>query len=129
MFLLKEEITDGHKKERKSEDLEADRSVLEPQLVGALSDKKLLAPMLFQGTTNSKIFNLWLENSLLPTLQKGSTLIMDNAAFHKSTDTKNLIYTAGCKLLFLHPYSPDLNPIDKYGPISKNTENITTMTI
>ena len=41
-------------------------------------------------------------------------MILDNAAFHKSSKTKELIEGAGCTLLFLPPYSPDLNPIEKY---------------
>lgn len=40
------------------------------------------------------------------------TVIMDNAAFHKSPETRKLIESAGCRLLFLPPYSPDLNPIE-----------------
>ena len=60
------------------------------------------------------MFNFWLENFLLPSLGSGYTLIMDNAAFHKSEDTKILIKNAGCQLFFLPPYSPDLNPIEKF---------------
>jgi len=41
-------------------------------------------------------------------------VIMDNAAFHKSQKTKELIESVGCKLIFLPPYSPDLNPIEKF---------------
>jgi len=55
-----------------------------------------------------------LENFLLPALRPGYILIMDNAAFHKSEQTKLLIENAGCQLLFLPPYSPDLNPIEKF---------------
>lgn len=74
---------------------------------------KLLSPFLFQGTTNTTIFNTWLKESLLPVLKEGSTLIMDNATFHKSQETRNLVRAAGCKILFLPPYSPDLNPIEQ----------------
>ena len=59
-------------------------------------------------------FNYWLENCLLPTLGPGYTIVMDNAAFHKSEKTKILIEKARCNLLFLPPYSPDLNPIEKF---------------
>ena len=58
--------------------------------------------------------NYWLENCLLPTLGPGYTIVMDNAAFHKSEKTKILIEKARCNLLFLPPYSPDLNPIEKF---------------
>jgi transposase len=60
------------------------------------------------------LFNFWLENFLLPALGPGYTLIMDNAAFHKSEYTKKLIDNADCRLLFLPPYSPDFNPIEKF---------------
>jgi transposase len=51
---------------------------------------------------------------LLPALGPGYVVIMDNAAFHKSEQTKLLIKNAGCQLLFIAPYSPDLNPIEKF---------------
>jgi len=75
---------------------------------------KVIAPFCYTGTCDSKLFNFWLENFLLPALSPGYTIIMDNAAFHKSEDTKILIANAGCDLLFLPPYSPDFNPIEKF---------------
>ena len=62
----------------------------------------------------AEVLNVWLEEVLLPTLPKGSTLIMDNAAFHKSAKTKELIEKSECHLLFLPTYSPDLNPIEHW---------------
>jgi isfu1 transposase len=82
-------------------------------IAGQLQNK-IIAPFCYTGTCNSILFNFWLENFLLPSLGPGYTLIMDNAAFHKSEDTKILITKAGCQLLFLPPYSPDLNPIEKF---------------
>lgn len=81
-------------------------------LIGALMRGKLTAPMLFEGTTNTALFNDWIAQSLLPELSPGMTVILDNAAFHKSKTTEALIRSAGCELLFLPPYSPDLNPIE-----------------
>ena len=75
---------------------------------------RIIAPMCFKGTCNTELFNTWLEKVLLPELQQGQVVIMDNATFHKSSKTKELIEGAGCILLFLPPYSPDLNPIEKY---------------
>ena len=74
---------------------------------------KIVAPLCYQGTCDAKLFNLWLKDFLLPSLGPGYTLVMDNAAFHKSGETKDIIEGAGCHLLFLPPYSPDLNPIEK----------------
>ena len=75
--------------------------------------KELIAPYVFDGYTDSKRFNGWLEKCLLPELKAGQVIIMDNAAFHKSKLTKELIESAGCRLLYQPPYSPDLNPIEQ----------------
>jgi transposase len=82
-------------------------------MIGALMGKKFLAPMTFTGGCNADVFNAWLEQVLLKEIPRGSTIVMDNAAFHKSTKTRELIENAGCFLLFLPPYSPDLNPIEQ----------------
>lgn len=58
------------------------------------------------------LFNFWLRDFLVPELRPGQVVIMDNATFHKSKESLNLIEKAGCKVLFLPPYSPDLNPIE-----------------
>jgi transposase len=50
---------------------------------------------------------------LLPDLLVGSILVLDNATFHQSRRTQQLVEQAGCMLMFLSPYSPDLNPIEK----------------
>jgi len=75
-------------------------------------ESKILAPFCYQGTCNTDLFNYWLEYILLPELMPGFTLIMDNATFHKSQKTQELIEKSGCEVLFLPPYSPDLNPIE-----------------
>lgn len=59
------------------------------------------------------LFNFWLANFLLPEVGRWKVIIMDNAAFHKSNKTREIINQAGCDLVFLPPYSPDLNPIEK----------------
>jgi transposase len=59
-------------------------------------------------------FNFRLENFLLSELGPGYILIMDNAAFNKSEQIKLLIENAECRLLFLPPYSPGFNPIEKF---------------
>lgn len=83
-------------------------------VIGALMKGVFTAPFTFQGGCNSDVFNTWLEEVLLPTLPKGTFLVMDNAAFHKSAKTKELIEKFGCHLLFLPTYSPDLNPIEHW---------------
>ena len=69
--------------------------------------------MLFEGNTNAEWFNVWLEQHLFKELAPQSILIMDNAAFHKTALTRELIQQAGHTLLFLPPYSPDYNPIEQ----------------
>lgn len=82
--------------------------------IAGKSDKQIIAPMCFKGTCNTELFNAWVEQSLIPELRAGQVVILDNATFHKSKKTKELIEKAGCELLFLPPYSPDLNPIEKF---------------
>jgi transposase len=69
--------------------------------------------MCFEGTCNSELFNIWLKDVLIPSLKPGQVLILDNASFHRSVKSKALVESAGCRLLFLPPYSPDFNPIEK----------------
>lgn len=63
---------------------------------------------------------MWIEKFLIPELSPGQVVIMDNATFHKSKKTQELIEKASCRVLFLPPYSPDLNPIEKYWAWFKN---------
>ena len=70
--------------------------------------------MVFNGSCNTNLFNSWVEQSLIKELRPGQVVIMDNASFHKSQKTKELIESVGCKLIFLPPYSTDMNPIEKF---------------
>ena len=90
------------------------------------SSFKLLAPIYFTGNTDTESFNYWIEEHLLPEIKgKNKVIIMDNASFHKSQRTKELIEKAGHKLLYLPPYSPDFNPIEhKWGHVKTKVKNI-----
>lgn len=81
--------------------------------------KEMIAPYVFDGYTDGKRFNGWLEKCLLPELKKGQIVVMDNATFHKSKFTKELIESVGCRLLYQPPYSPDLNPIEQQWAVLK----------
>ncbi len=61
---------------------------------------------------NGKIFETWVETQLAPSLSPGDVVILDNVAFHKSRRAEELVKAKGAWLLFLPPYSPDLNPIE-----------------
>ena len=82
-------------------------------MIAAKRGKNLLAPVLFQGSTNALWFNQWLEEHLLPELEPLSTLILDNAPFHRKNDVFEIAEQAGHKVLFLPPYSPDFNRIEQ----------------
>lgn len=75
--------------------------------------KQFIAPFEFSGYTDTSLFNGWFENILCPALQPGQVVILDNASFHKSPALIDMVENVGCRLLFLPPYSPDLNPIEK----------------
>ena len=78
----------------------------------ALIAGALLTVGLTEANVNADLFNLWLEHDLIPKLPPGAVLVMDNAAFHKRKDTREMIENAGYTLEYLPPYSPDLNPIE-----------------
>lgn len=81
-------------------------------LIAARIGKTFAAPLLFEGTCNTALFNAWLEQELCPLLNNTHVVIMDNVPFHKSPTTQTLLNRQGATLLFLPPYSPDLNPIE-----------------
>ncbi|BET38421.1 IS630 family transposase [Spiroplasma ixodetis] len=83
-------------------------------IIGSLNKGKLKALWAFEGHCNSKIFESYVKNILIPVLKGGQIIVLDNATFHKSKLTQQLIENAGCKLLFLPPYSPNLNPIEHF---------------
>lgn len=82
-------------------------------LIAAKRGKQMLAPVLFEGSTDSVWFNDWFENHLFKELRPKSTIIMDNAAFHKKKDIREISNKYGHNVLFLPPYSPDFNPIEQ----------------
>ena len=85
----------------------------------------IIAPMYFEGNTDTEIFNQWIEEFLIPELKPSQIVIMDNAAFHKSQRTTYLVESANCGLLYLPPYSPDFNPIEqKWGHVKNKVRKI-----
>ena len=82
-------------------------------LIAARIGDSFTAPVLFQGACDTLAFNAWLEHQLCPLLDERHVVILDNAPFHKSSETARLITQTGASLLFLPPYAPELNPIEK----------------
>jgi transposase len=80
--------------------------------VAGLRRDGLTAPFVVNAPMNRRIFETYVETQLAPTLQKGDIVIMDNLAAHKSPRAEKAIRDRGAGILFLPPYSPDLNPIE-----------------
>jgi transposase len=81
-------------------------------VISASQNGKLVAPLVFQGSCNTEVVEVYFEQVLLPKLPVGSVIVLDNARFHQSPTTQRLVEVAGCQLLFLPACSPDLNPIE-----------------
>ncbi len=81
-------------------------------LVSAIRATGATAPMVCDGAINGDFFKAYIERFLAPTLATGDVLILDNLAAHKTHAVCDAIHAAGAYVLFLPPYSPDLNPIE-----------------
>lgn len=73
----------------------------------------LYAPLVLDGPINATSFLAWVEQCLVPTLKPGDIVVLDNLGSHKGRAARKAIRAAGAKLIFLPPYSPDLNPIEQ----------------
>ena len=94
-------------------------------IVAARCGDRIVAPMIYDGTTDRVIFECWFETMLLKSIPKYSIVILDNATFHRKVRLQELAATAGCEVLFLPPYSPDLNPIENFWAwLKHNLRNI-----
>lgn len=82
-------------------------------MVAAYCQNKVFAAMTFTGYCDSLVVETYVEQVLMPELKPGQTLILDNASFHRKTTLQSLLSSVGCNLLFLPPYSPDLNNIEQ----------------
>ncbi len=80
--------------------------------IAGLRVDELTAPWLLDGPMNRAAFNVYIETQLAPTLQPGDVVIADNLSSHKSAWAQALLKAQGNWMLFLPPYSPDLNPIE-----------------
>ena len=83
-------------------------------IVAAQINGRILAPLQYDGTMDSSLFEFWFTNQLLPALDKGCVVVMDNASFHRKARLFSAAQKAGIILIFLPPYSPELNPIEHF---------------
>jgi transposase len=81
--------------------------------VAALRCEGIDAPCVFDGPVNGESFKAYVEQVLAPALRPGDIVVMDNLGSHKGSAIRRAIRAAGARLLFLPPYSPDLNPIEQ----------------
>lgn len=95
------------------EALKSGRRTGRVNMLAAYCQQQLMAPFTVEGACNRVVFETWLETCLIPVLQPGQVVIVDNATFHHGGRIAELIEAAGCRLLYLPPYSPDLNRIEK----------------
>ena len=82
-------------------------------LIAGLRLSGMVAPMVLDGPVNGEWFEAYVAQILVPELRRGDVVIMDNLASHKRAPVRQRIEAAGATLLFLPPYSPDFNPIEK----------------
>jgi len=82
--------------------------------VAGLRHDGMTAPFVVDCPMNGKIFLLWVERCLVPTLKPGDIVIMDNLSTHKVAGVRAAIEAGGAQLIYLPPYSPDFNPIEQF---------------
>jgi len=81
-------------------------------LIAALDRGGIRCSTVVDGAVNAEVFEAFVQQVLLPTLVAGDVVVMDNLSSHKRRRTRELIRSRGAEVLFLPPYSPDLNPIE-----------------
>ena len=82
-------------------------------ILGAMSLNGMVATMTIEEPTDTDIFLAYVEHLLYPVLKTGDVVVMDNLSAHKAPAVREWIEKAGAEVLYLPPYSPDLNPIEK----------------
>jgi transposase len=94
-------------------------------VIGAKLESKILAVKCYAENATGLFFEDWFENELLAKMPSGCTFIMDNAAFHRKKKLEGIVRKRESNLLFLPPYSPDYNPIEKvWANMKKGLVNI-----
>ena len=89
-------------------------------IIAALVNGRILCPTFYEWNTNTAWFLEWLEWFLFPLLKVGSVIVLDNASFHQKSEVYRIAASYGCNVIFLPPYSPDKNKIEKSWANLKN---------
>jgi transposase len=82
-------------------------------LLTSLHQEGMGPSLAVEGATTSRVFETYVERLLAPTLRPGQVVVMDNLGAHRPTRIRELIEERDCELIYLPPYSPDLNPIEE----------------
>jgi transposase len=82
-------------------------------LLTSLHQEGIGPSMAVEGATTSRVFETYVKRLLAPTLLPGQVVVMDNLGAHRPKRVRELIEERGCELIYLPPYSPDLNPIEE----------------
>jgi len=101
------------KKGVKVQDTKRGQTFKRTNIIGAIRGKEFLACQYYQHSTNAAFFEDWFEFELIPLLTEMSLVIMDNASFHRKKQLREIAEKYHIILIFLAPYSPDYNPIEK----------------
>jgi transposase len=86
--------------------------------VAGLTMRGMIAPLVLDGPINRDVFDTYVAQILVPELRPGDIVVMDNLSSHKGEQTRTAIERTGARLMFLPPYSPDFNPIEKAFDVS-----------
>lgn len=99
-------------------------------MIAALDLRGIRCSMVLDGAVNGLAFEAFVEQVLAPTLRAGELVVLDNLSSHKGTRIATLIRAAGAELLYLPPYSPDLNPIEPaFSKIKQALRSLASRTI
>ena len=80
--------------------------------LAGLRHDRIVAPLVLDGPINGASFTAWVQQSLVPTLNPGDVVVLDNLGSHKNAEARKAVRAVGAHFLFLPAYSPDLNPIE-----------------
>ena len=100
--------------------LEAGHSKAAVSRLMGISRNQLVAPLTDEEDCHRAVFETWLEEQLVSALPYGSVIICEHASFHQGGRIEELSQQAGCSLLYLPPYSPNLNPLKHQWFVWKN---------
>lgn len=89
-------------------------------MISAISIKQVEAALYGEWAANGEIFLHFIENCLCPVIKKRHVVVMDNVPFHLNDNIRRAIESKGARLIFLPPYSPELNPIEQMWSKLKN---------